>query len=88
MSTVAPIALNGDLFIFYRTNDTNLQGLQFDSSSKTWVVIYAAANDFPADSVPVPVADTEGGILVFFLGGADQYNGQYSGSSALKFGCQ
>ena len=66
MSTVAPIALNGDLFIFYRTNDTNLQGLQFDSSSKTWVVIYAAANDFPADSVPVPVADTEGGILVFF----------------------
>ena len=66
MSTVAPIVLNGDLLIFYRTNGTNLLGLQFVPSSKTWLVIYDAINDFPADSVPVPVPDNDGGILVFF----------------------
>ena len=66
LSTVATIVLNGDLLIFYRTNGTNLLGLQFVPSSKTWLVIYDAINDFPADSVPVPVPDNDGGILVFF----------------------
>ena len=64
-STVAPIVLNGDLYVFYR-NGTILQGLRFIPSSTSWVLIYAGDNGIPADSVPVPVADSEGGILVFF----------------------
>jgi hypothetical protein len=67
-STVAPVALTGVLFVFYR-DGSNLRGLQFVPTSKTWLVIYDKLDfpaDFPADSVPVPVDDTEGGILVFF----------------------
>jgi len=64
-STVAPVAVNGVLFVFYRQGH-NLRGLQFVPTSKSWVVIYDSVDDFPADSVPVPVDDTEGGILVFF----------------------
>jgi hypothetical protein len=64
-STVAPVAVNGVLFVFYRQGH-NLRGLRFVPTSKSWVVIYDSVDDFPADSVPVPVDDTEGGILVFF----------------------
>ena len=67
-STVAPVVVNGQLYVFYRDakSPTALHGLQLLASKMTWLDIYAGDNAFPADSVPVPIANLEGGISVFF----------------------